>query len=104
MFARIWGTEPDKDWKVIAQSKQEQRRKRLPIKWTIDPNQLPNETVLDVTGICDELRWLDKEELAITDLSVVELVVAVKDRRYTASKVVQAFAHRATIAQQLVNA
>ena len=59
--------------------------------------------VLDVTQLIVERKWLEEEELAITGLSVVDLAAAVKECKYTAVAVVEAYAHRATIAQQLVN-
>jgi amidase len=102
-IARVWQTRPEKDWKSIAQRKQQERLDLLPTKWTIDPSRLPAESTLDVTQICDKLEWLNEEELAITGLSVVELAVAIKEGRYSALTVIEAYAHRATIAQQLVN-
>jgi hypothetical protein len=35
---------------------------------------------------------------------MVALAAAIRERKYTSVEVVEAFAHRATIAQQLVNA
>jgi amidase len=102
-IARVWQTRPEKDWKSIAQRKQQERLDLLPTKWTIDPSRLPAESTLDVTQLCDKLEWLNEEELAITGLSVVELAVAIKEGRYSALTVIEAYAHRATIAQQLVN-
>jgi amidase len=102
-IARVWQTRPEKDWKSIAQRKQQERLALLPTKWTIDPSRLPAESTLDVTQLCDKLEWLNEEELAITGLSVVELAVAIKEGRYSALTVIEAYGHRATIAQQLVN-
>lgn len=102
-LARVWQTRPENDWRSIAERKQQERLALLPDKWMIDPSQLPAESILDVTGLCDTLEWLNKEELTITGLSVVELAAAIRDGEYSASTVIQAFAHRSTIAQQLVN-
>jgi len=102
-IARVWQTRPEKDWKSIAQRKQQDRLDLLPTKWTIDPGQLPADSHLNVIELCDKLEWLNKEELAITGLSVVDLAAAIKDGRYSALAVIEAYAHRATIAQQLVN-
>ena len=41
--------------------------------------------------------------MAITNLSAVDLAIAIREGRYTAVAVIEAYAHRATIAQQLVN-
>jgi len=46
---------------------------------------------------------MNKEELRITGLSVVELAAAIRDGTYSVSTVIEAYSHRATIAQQLVN-
>jgi amidase len=102
-LARVWQTRPEKDWKSIAQRKQQERLDLLPTEWIIDSSQLPAESTLDVTQLCDTLDWLNEEELAITGLSVVELAAAIKDGKYTSTTVIEAYAHRATIAQQLVN-
>jgi amidase len=102
-LAQVWQTRPEKDWKSIAQRKQRERLGLLPTKWTIDSSQLPADSTLDVTQLCDTLEWLDKEELAITGLSVVELAAAIRDGKYSSTTVIEAYAHRATIAQQLVN-
>jgi amidase len=102
-IARVWQTRPEKDWKSIAQRKQQDRLGLLPTKWTIDSGQFPADSTLDVTQLCDTLEWLNEEELAITGLSVVELAAAIRDGKYSSTTVIEAYAHRATIAQQLVN-
>jgi len=95
------GAKPRKDWRVIAKQKQDERESRLPSKWRI--KDLPSDGILDVTQLFAERKWLNDQEMAITGLSAVELAKAIKDRQYTSVAVVEAYAHRATIAQQLVN-
>jgi amidase len=92
-----------KDWREIASRKKAERQSRLPEKWLVKTDDLPSDSVLDVTQLCASLKWLNEEELLITGLSAVELAAAVKEKRYSAVEVVKAYAHRATIAQQLVN-
>jgi amidase len=92
-----------KDWKAIAAQKQQERQDRLPTRWLIQDEDLPSKDVFDVTQFIAENKWLNEEELAITGLSVIDLAAAIKERQYTALAVVEAYAHRATIAQQLVN-
>jgi amidase len=94
--------EPQKDWKEISRRKREQRESRLPKKWLIDLAEVPSEA-LDITRLYADKDWLTVDELTITGMSVVQLATAIKDRSYTALSVVLAFAHRAAIAQQLVN-
>lgn len=91
----------DKDWRIIAKEKQAEREDRLPLKWRV--TDLPSEDVLDVTSLFAERKWLNEQETAITALSAVELAKAIKARAFTSVAVVEAFAHRATIAQQPVN-
>lgn len=95
--------ETDKDFEQIAQDKRAQREARLPQKWLIDPQDLPSDDTLDVTGLCAGRGWLSEQELAITNSSMVQIASDVKKGRYTAEEVIEAFAHRATIAHQLVN-
>jgi len=102
-LTRVWQTRPEKDWRSIAERKQQERSARLPTKWIIDASRLPADSTLDVTELCDKFKWLNKEELAITDLSVVELAAAIKDGKYSSTTVIEAYAHRATVAHQLVN-
>lgn len=92
-----------RDWKAIAAEKQRDRQARLPLKWLVQDQDLPSKDVLDVMPLIVERKWLNEEELAITGLSVVDLAAAIKKRKYTAVAAVEAYAHRATIAQQLVN-
>lgn len=106
MLARLasWGTnKPEKDWKEIALRKKAERESRLPEKWLVGADDLPSDSGLDVTQLCARRKWLDEEELTITGLSAVDLAHAIKEGRYTAVAVIEAYAHRATIAQQLVN-
>lgn len=90
-------------WEDIVQKKLDERQDRLPAKWLVPEAELPNETMTDVSKLCATNKWLVDKELAITSLSVVNLAKAIADKRYTAVQVVEAFAHRATIAQQLIN-
>jgi amidase len=92
------------DWQAVVERKRAQRQSRLPSKWSVDPDDLPSEDVKDVTRLCEDRKWLTRTELAITGSTVVVLAAAIQRKEYTAVEVVEAFAHRATIAQQLVNA
>lgn len=90
-------------WEIAAQKKIAERQSRLPKQWLVPVSQLLGDNILDILNICKEKGWLDSTELAITQLTVVELARAIADRKYTAVQVVRAYAHRATIAQQLIN-
>jgi amidase len=95
--------ETKKDLEQVAQDKRAEGEARLPQKWLVDPQDLPSDDTLDVTGLCAERGWLLEQELAITNSSMVQIASDVKKGRYTAVEVIEAFTHRATIAHQLVN-
>lgn len=92
---------PEKDWQLIAKQKQDERESRIPSKWRI--KDLPSKDILEFTRLVEEFKWLNERELEITALSAVELAKAIKGGKYTSVAVVEAYAHRATIAHQLVN-
>jgi amidase len=95
--------ETKKDLEQVAQDKRAEGEARSPQKWLITPPDLPSDDTLDVTGLCAGRGWLSKQELIITNSSMVQIASDVKEGRYTAEEVIEAFAHRATIAHQLVN-
>jgi amidase len=96
-------SEHDKDWKAVVNRKRAQRQALLPPQWLLPQHELPGQEVYDVTDICVEKGWLPAEELDITGKTVTELAKVIKDGKVSALTVVKAFAHRATIAQQLLN-
>jgi len=60
MLARLasWSTdEPEKDWKEIATRKKAERETRLPEKWLVGADDLPSDSVLDVTQLCAQRKW-----------------------------------------------
>jgi amidase len=95
--------EEKKDWRKIAKDKRAEREARLSSKWLLDPDSIPSDDVLDVTNLYVEQGWLSKAEMDITKSSMVQVAQYIKEGRYTAVEVVEAFVHRATIAHQLVN-
>lgn len=102
-LVQSWQVRPEKDWKGVAQRKLSERENRLPLEWKAKPSELPNDTVLDITRVHVLLDQLTEEELWITGLSMVALAGVIKEGKCSASTVTKAYAHRATLAQQLVN-
>jgi amidase len=93
---------PEPGWNAVVARKRAARQAALPAKWLIPEDDLPSDQHLDVTSLCAERRgWLSIEEVDITSKTVVELCKAIRTRRLTSLAVVSAFAHQATIAQQL---
>ena len=95
--------ETKKDWKVVVERKRKARQALLPSQWLIPADELPTEEVYDVTTLCAEKEWLTPEELNITTKTITSLAALIAIGRVSALEVVSAFAHRATIAQQLLN-
>jgi hypothetical protein len=95
--------ETNKDWKAVVIRKREARQALLPSQWLIPADELPTEEVYDVTNLCAEKEWLTPEELNITTKTITALAALIAVGRVSALEVVSAFAHRATIAQQLLN-
>lgn len=90
------------DWKAVRDRKQADRQARLPAKWLVPDNELPGPEVKDTMDLCAARDWLSEEELSITGMTVTRLVDEIKAGKLSAVGVVSAFAHRATIAQQLL--
>jgi amidase len=96
-------SELDKNWKAVVDRKRAQRQALLPPRWLVPHHEIPGQEAYDVTNICAEKGWLTAEELDITGKTITELAKVIKDGKVSALTVVNAFAHRATIAQQLLN-
>lgn len=91
------------DWQAIVARKRAKRDSLLPPKWLVPAAELPADEVTDVSKLCAEKGWLSPDELAITALGAAELAKAIYNGQYSSVSVIEAFAHRATIAQQLLN-
>lgn len=82
------------NWERIAKDKQEKRLKLLPQLWLA---KQPLSSIKDIE------RNLSSHEIEITRSSGVELVTKLKSGALKVRTVVEAFCHRATLAQQLTN-
>ncbi|KAF4778516.1 amidase [Colletotrichum scovillei] len=98
-------------WKAIAQRKQAERAARIPSKWHIPINAIPNipndppqpgdgpQRVLDMPR-----QFLSQSEISITETyTIPTLLKAIGTRELSARQVAEAFCHRSAIAQQLTN-
>ena len=88
------------DWKSKAEAKRKAIRAAIPKEWIIEG--LTPESTERALDFPFE-KYLSAEAIEITALSVVELLKRIAKGQYTAVSVARAFAHRAAIAQQLVN-
>lgn len=102
-------TSPDEaPWKAIAQRKQAERSSRIPSKWRLPTHILPKDPPLLSHGAQNVLslprQFLSQAEIAITEsYSIPSLLSALSGRKLSAVEVIDAFCHRAAIAQQLTN-
>ncbi|KAK5807545.1 hypothetical protein VI817_001803 [Penicillium citrinum] len=88
-------------WQAIGQRAQNAVLESIPARWKLNPRQYSDLT--DVTHIPYECGLMTKDQLAITELTVIELLDLLKLREVKASEVLEAFAARAAIAHQLTN-
>ncbi|OAP64155.1 hypothetical protein AYL99_00127 [Fonsecaea erecta] len=95
-------------WKAIAARKQASRAARIPSKWLIPASALPQDPPTLQHGRQNVLnvprQFLSRAEIAITeDYTVETLLLALAAGKLSCTEVVDAFCHRAAIAQQLTN-
>lgn len=92
-----------KNWEDAAQLKRISVNNSIPSKWV-------NETIKDdmiKAGFSNTKAYLDsilpEEEVAITELTVLELQVKIASGDLTAASVANAYCHRAALAHQILN-
>lgn len=90
-------------WEEAVETKRRERESRLPSKWLIPSDQLPPSDVLNVQNLPRTLGWLSDREIEITEAGVSEILSKIASRQWTSREVTEAFAHRTTIAHQLLN-
>ncbi|KII95903.1 hypothetical protein PLICRDRAFT_232733 [Plicaturopsis crispa FD-325 SS-3] len=90
-------------WQTIVARKRAQRASSIPQEWLIPNNQLPGHEINNVLGFPRVSGLLSPRELEITESNASSIVHAIAQRSWTSLEVVRAFAHRAAIAQQLLN-
>ena len=95
-------------WKPVAARKQAERASKIPTKWHVPFSALPKDPPQLEHGAQNVLslppQFLAPKEIEITEKYDVEtLCSALATRRLSSVEVVEAFCHRAAIAQQLTN-
>lgn len=89
-------------WQSIAAQKQKAQKESIPKEWLL--KSLPPTSQLDVRDIARTCGILNAKELEITeDYDATALILALRERMYTALEVATAFCKRAAIAQQLTS-
>lgn len=90
-------------WKEAVEIKRKERQSRLPAKWLIPSDQLPSSDALNVQNLPRILGWLSDREIEITEADISTILSKIANRQWTSREVTEAFAHRTTIAHQLLN-
>lgn len=89
-------------WQELAESKRQSVLDLIPTKWRL-PQPFPStENQKDVTGSYGH-QYLEPKEIEITESDAVHIVAQMSSGKWTATEVVTAFCHRASIVHQLTN-
>ncbi|KAI0783311.1 amidase [Abortiporus biennis] len=90
-------------WETISKAKQATRHALLAEwpEWHLKADSIPDSSVKDVSKV--PVSQLTQRENEIVHQDATSLVEKLRDRQYTAVEVFKAFAHVATIAQELTN-
>ncbi|CAH6722713.1 putative acetamidase [[Candida] jaroonii] len=94
-------TEPT--YKTIAAKKLKERDEKFIKEWLIAEDQLPDQSVKDVTKFIEKNNLLTPSEVEITESDAPTIVGNIKSKKWRAVQVMEAFGKRATIAHQLTN-
>ena len=91
------------DFREIAAKKVQQRDAKFNSKWLVPEEKLPPATQLDVLEFIPNSGFLTEEELVITEATPSTILENIASKKWRSVQVLSAFAHRATVAHQLVN-
>ena len=88
-------------WQEKAKTKRDEVLSLVPSEWRLPKPAPPAEEVRDASG--DFVRqFLSSREVVITETDAVGIVQKTSTGEWTAEEVVRAFAHRASLAHQIV--
>lgn len=87
----------------IAARKRQQRDKNFKPEWLVAENDLPSPSTPSVIGWIEQSGELTDKQLEITAASAPQILEAVRDKKWSALEVAEAFCHRASLAHQLTN-
>lgn len=92
--------EYQRPWQEIVASKRASRAAKLPEAWLIPESCFPGSDVINVSDWCNDCGFFSREELLITNATACEIVENIASGYWTSMAVLQAFCHRATVAQR----
>ncbi|KAH6678747.1 amidase [Halenospora varia] len=90
-------------WEEIAAAKQKQRMERIPKKWIIPTDILPDESAHDVQDCTHSSGFFTDEELVITESTATEVVKNIASGKWKSKEGIEAVCKRGSVAQQLIN-
>jgi amidase len=89
----------EETWAKVARERRQSIASKIPGEWVLQASQT---TIHPLASDATFGAILTKQEADITRLSAIDLVDAIRTRRYTSVSVTLAFCKRAAIAHQLV--
>jgi hypothetical protein len=90
-----------KSWQDTAKAKRDEVLNLIPFEWRL-PTTIPTaEQVRDPSAGYIQ-QFLSRREIEITETDAVDIVKQTSSGNWTAEEVVKAFAHRASLAHQIV--
>ncbi|KAI0481873.1 amidase [Xylaria cf. heliscus] len=90
-------------WEALAATKRQDLLNSIPEEWRIPSHLLPPKSQDDVTGFPESSGWFTREELDITNSTVLELLPRLASGDLKSETVTRAFCKRAAAAHQLLN-
>lgn len=88
-------------YKDNVEKKIKERDLQFPNEWLISSDRLPKDH--DISQFIKSSNLLSDLEVEITESTSLHILSSIKSQKWSALQVITAFAHRATIANQLVN-
>lgn len=88
-------------YKDNVEKKINERDLQFPNEWLISSDRLPKDH--DISQFIKSSNLLSDLEVEITESTSLHILSSIKSQKWSALQVITAFAHRATIANQLVN-
>lgn len=92
-----------KTYQELASKKLQARDAKFVKEWLLSDDQLPGETVKDVSDFFEKNKVLSDVEYEITESTANVILDNIKSKKWRATEVMKAFGKRATIAHQLTN-
>ena len=90
-------------WSDIAAKKRKATFDKIPQKWIIPKNMLPDDNERNVLAVATNCDILTEREILITETGMADVLQNLRRGEWTAREVTEAICKRAAIAHQLTN-